>query len=121
MTTTTQSEVHTIDASGKRLGRLATEVATLLIGKHRTDVTRNVVSPVKVTVEHASKLLINEKKRLQTEYDWYSGYPDGRRVLSMQKLIARKGYAELVRKAVYGMLPSNKLRAVRMKKLTISE
>lgn len=117
----TTPETHTIDASGKRLGRIATEIATLLMGKHRTDAVRNVVAPVSVRVEHAAKLLIDERKRDQTEYDRYSGYPDGRKVLTMKQLIARKGYAELVRKAVYGMLPSNKLRAIRMKKLTISE
>ncbi|MBP9759790.1 MAG: uL13 family ribosomal protein [Candidatus Pacebacteria bacterium] len=117
----TTTEVHIIDATGKRLGRVATEVSALLMGKHRTDAVRHMVAPIKVTVEHVSKLLISEKKRLQKEYDRYTGYPDGRRILSMEKMIDRKGYAELMRKAVYGMLPSNKLRAVRMKKLTISE
>lgn len=117
----TTPELHTIDASGKRLGRVATEIATLLMGKHRTDAVRNVVAPVSVRVEHAGKLLIDERKRDQTEYDRYSGYPDGRKVLTMKQLIARKGYSELVRKAVYGMLPSNKLRPIRMKKLIISE
>jgi len=115
------TDTHTIDAAGKRLGRIATEAAHLLMGKHRTDVVRHQVLPVTVTIENASKLLIDEKKREQKEYDRYTGYPGGRRVLSMEKLIDKKGYREIVRKAVYGMLPSNKLRAVRMKQLTISE
>jgi large subunit ribosomal protein L13 len=114
-------EQHTIDASGKRLGRVATEVAHLLMGKHRTDVVRNETAPVRVTVEHARKLLIEEKKRQQKIYDRYTGHPGGRREISMQKLIESKGYSEVLRKAVYGMLPSNRLRAPRMKNLTISE
>jgi large subunit ribosomal protein L13 len=118
---TTKTEQHTIDARGKRLGRVATEAAHLLMGKHRTDAARNVVAPVTVTIENASKLLIDEKKRNQKKYDRYSGYPDGRSELTMTQLAEKKGYREVVRKAVYGMLPGNKLRAKRMKQLTISE
>ena len=118
---TTKTETFTIDAKGKRLGRVATEVAHILLGKHRTDAVRNIPAPVAVTITNASKLLIDEKKRQQKEYDRYTGYPGGRRVLSMEKLIDKKGYTEILRKAVYGMLPSNRLRAVRMKNLTISE
>jgi large subunit ribosomal protein L13 len=119
--TTTTTEAYTVDASGKRLGRVATEIAALLIGKNRTDVVRNVVPPVSVTVTNASKLLIDEKKRGQKGYEWYSGYPGGRRELSMEQLIERQGYTVVLRKAVYGMLPHNRLRAVRMKQLTIHE
>jgi large subunit ribosomal protein L13 len=112
---------HTIDATGKRLGRLSSEVSAFLIGKDRTDAVRNVVAPVKVHVTNVSKLFIDEKKRDQKEYDRYSGYPDGRHVLKMKQVIAKKGHKEIFRKAVYGMLPNNKLRAVRMKNLLISE
>ena len=119
MTTTTDK--RTIDARGKRLGRVATEVATILIGKDRTDVVRNVVPDVHVTVTNASKLLIDEKKREQKEYDRYSGYPGGRRTRTLEQVITQKGYAEVLRNAVYGMLPHNRLRAQRMKQLTISE
>jgi len=114
-------EQHTINASGKHLGRVATQVAMLLMGKHRTDAARHVVAPVSVTVEHASKLLLSERKRTQKMYERYSGYPGGRRTSSMQKVIEQKGYAELVRKAVYGMLPNNRLRAQRMKHLAVTE
>lgn len=121
MTMTEKIEQHIIDASGKRLGRVATEVASLLIGKHRTDTVRNVVPPVKVKVEHTGKLLINERKRKDTTYTRYSGYPGGLTTYTMQKLIDRKGYSEVLRKAVYGMLPSNRLRNKRMKNLTVTE
>jgi large subunit ribosomal protein L13 len=117
----THTDTHTIDATGKAIGRVASEVAHLLQGKHRTDVARNISHPTEVTVSNVSKLYITDKKRVQTEYDRYSGYPGGRKVLSMEKLIDRKGYSEVLRKAVYGMLPSNKLRPVRMKKLRITD
>ena len=114
-------ENHVIDASGKRLGRVASEVAVLLMGKHRTDVARNTVAPVRVKVEHAKKLMISERKRDGKTYVRYSVYPGGLTEFTMQKLIDQKGYSEVVRKAVYGMLPSNRLRAKCMKNLTISE
>lgn len=115
------TETHTIDASGKRLGRVASSIAALLAGKHRTDVARHKLSGVAVTVQNASKLLIDERKMEQKEYQSYSGYPGGLRRLSMKKLVEQKGYAEILRKAVYGMLPGNRLRAQRMKSLTIEE
>lgn len=115
------NQVHVIDASGKRLGRVATEAATILMGKHKSDAVRHTVAPVTVTVENVSKLLIPEAKRVGKLYRRHSGYPGGLREFSMQKLIEKKGYSEVFRKAVYGMLPNNRLRTKRMKNLTISE
>lgn len=116
-----KTEKYTIDAKGKRLGRVATEVATLLMGKHKSDVARNKVVPIEVVVENVSKLLLSEKKRNEKIYTRYTGYPGGLRKFSMQKLIDKKGYGEVFRKAVYGMLPSNRLRAERMKNLIVQE
>jgi large subunit ribosomal protein L13 len=116
-----QHETHTIDAAGKRLGRVATEAATLLMGKHRPDVTRHIPHPISVTIVNASKLLIDERKRGQKTYERYSGYPGGLHSLTLSQVVDRKGYGEIVRAAVYGMLPSNRLRAVRMKKLHVTE
>ncbi len=120
-TTNTSPEVHTLDAAGKRLGRIASEAAVLLMGKHKADVVKHVARPVQVKIEHVGRLHLEERKRKQTTYDRYSGYPDGRRELTMQQVIDKKGVGEIVRKAVYGMLPANKLRAKRMKMLIISE
>jgi len=116
-----KKEQHTIDANGKRLGRVATQVATLLMGKHKSDVVKNVALPIEVKVENVSKLLITEKKKNEKTYVRYTGYPGGLRKMSMQKLIEKKGYSEVFKKAVYGMLPSNRLRAQRMKNLIVSE
>jgi large subunit ribosomal protein L13 len=115
------TETFTIDAKGQRLGRVASSIAALLMGKHRTDVARHKLAGVAVTVKNASKLLISERKMTSKEYQRYSGYPGGLRTLSMEKLVEQKGYAEVLRKAVYGMLPGNRLRAQRMKSLTIEE
>lgn len=111
----------TIDAFGKKLGRVASEAASILIGKNRTDVTRNNVHDVSVTITNASKAAITEKKLEQKEYKTYTGYPGGLNTESLKQLVARKGYAEAFRLAVYNMIPSNKLRKQIMKNLTITE
>ena len=65
--------------------------------------------------------LISEKKLKDTKYVSYTGRPGGLREMNMERLVDKKGYSEVLRKAVYGMLPSNRLRAKRMKNLTVSE
>jgi len=112
---------HEIDAKGKRLGRVASEIAILLMGKDRADAVRNATAPVQVDVKNASKLHIDENKILQKVYLHYSGYPGGQKKETMRKVITDKGHAEVLRRAVYGMLPSNRLRSLRMKQLAISE
>ena len=68
---------YTIDAAGKRLGPVATEAATYLLGKDQPDFTKNVAAPVSVKVINVSKLDLSEKKK-QEIYQSYSGYPGGR-------------------------------------------
>ena len=117
----TDKKEYKIDATGKKLGRLATEIATVLMGKDTPSFTKNVVVDVKVIVDNPDKLNIPEKALTQKQYDRYSGYPGGRTVLSMAQVIEKKGVEEIIRKAVYGMLPANKLRKLRMKNLIISK
>ena len=112
---------YTINATDRPIGRVATEAATYLLGKDMPDFAKNVVAPVEVTIENAEKLKISEKKRSQKEYQRYSGYPGGQKIQSLQDLIDKKGYEEVLRKAIYGMLPSNRLRARRMKQLVFSK
>src|SRR3989338_6721138 len=104
---------YNIDAKGKKLGRVATEAANLLMGKTSPDFMKNVVADVKVNITNVSKL---DKK-----YERYTGHPGGFRQDTMAKVVEKKGYAEVVKLAVYGMLPANKLRAVIMKNLIITE
>lgn len=115
------SDTHTIDATGKKLGRVATEAATYLMDKHTTDFARHKEGSTKVVIENASKLSIDEKKLEQKIYDRYTGYPGGRRELKMEEVIEKKGYTEILSTAIRGMLPKNRLQAPRMKRLVIHE
>jgi large subunit ribosomal protein L13 len=112
---------HTIDATDKQLGRLASEVAALLIGKNKADFARNVLSGNTVTVNNAGKLRVSPKKMDEKFYKRYSGYPGGLKELSMAHVVEKKGYKEILNIAVKGMLPKNKLTNGMMKALTINE
>ncbi len=120
-TPTIEKTEHVIDAAGKRLGKVAVEAATVLQGKNRADFARHTVAPVHVTITNASKLDITDKKGKETIYQSYSGYPGGRSVETLAHLGGRLGYKEAVRRTVKGMLPKNKLQAVLMKQLTVTE
>lgn len=117
----THTTEYTIDARGKRVGRLASDIAMKLIGKDAAAYVPNKVADVTVTVSGVSNMDISDSKRNGEVYKRYSGYPSGQKVETMKKLIERKGYAEVLRQAVYGMLPNNKLRKERMKNLEINE
>ncbi|MCK5022102.1 MAG: 50S ribosomal protein L13 [Candidatus Pacebacteria bacterium] len=112
---------HNIDATGEKLGRLATRIAILLMGKNKADFKKNVVADVKVNISNASKLDISVKKMKEKEYSRYSGYPGGRKVEKMDKVIQKKGYNDVLTRAVRGMLPGNKLRPQMLKNLKITE
>jgi large subunit ribosomal protein L13 len=112
---------HKIDAKGKSLGRVATEVAVLLLGKNTAAVKKNAVAEVTVRVINASGLEITDKKKVQMTYHSHSGYPGSDRADKLKDVIAKKGYGEAVKRAVKGMLPGNTLRDKRMKNLTVEE
>lgn len=117
---TTETREYTIDAAGKRLGKVATEAARYLMGKDSPDFERHTTAAVLVTITNASKLDVTEKKREEI-YQSYSGYPSGRKVETLEHLGERLGYAEVVKRTVKGMLPKNKLQKVMMKNLSVSE
>ena len=112
---------HTIDAAGKTLGRVASEAAKFLIGKNLTSFAKNKVPEVSVEVTNAGRLRIDPKKLQNTPYRHYSGYPGGLKEESMKELAIRKGNSELVKIAIKGMLPKNKLQSLRMKLLKVNE
>ncbi|HYE23152.1 MAG TPA: 50S ribosomal protein L13 [Candidatus Paceibacterota bacterium] len=112
---------YTIDAKGMALGRVASDAAQALLGKKSPEYVQNKVLPVQVTITNASKIKIAEKKMGQKTYIHYTGYPGGLRETSMPMLIEKKGIEEVIRKAVDGMIPRNKLRKERMKRLTITD
>jgi len=110
---------HNINVKGKKLGRVASEAAMILMGKDMPDYTPNKVANVKVTIEGVSELAFTDKKLSDKEYQRYSGYPGGRKVFNMAHVVESHGAAEVLRKAVYGMLPANKLRKLIIKNLII--
>ncbi len=112
---------YTIDATGKKLGRVASEAAIYLLGKNQPVFVRNKVTGGTVEIVNASKVDVSEQKLLQKKYTRYSGYPGGLKTLSMRDVVEKKGYKEIFTMAVYGMLPSNKLRPKIMKNLSVKE
>ncbi len=117
MTDTTKQ--HEVNVSGQRLGRVASDIAMKLMGKDTPEYTPNKVANVKVTVEGVDKMELSDKKLGEKEYQRYSGYPGGRKVFTMADVVAQHGAAEVLRKAVRGMLPANKLRKECMKNMII--
>ncbi|PIT91404.1 50S ribosomal protein L13 [Candidatus Kaiserbacteria bacterium CG10_big_fil_rev_8_21_14_0_10_49_17] len=112
---------YEIDATGRKVGRLATEIAHILMGKNMPDFEKHVVADVEVTVTNVSKIDLPQRKADGKIYTRYTGFPGGLRKESAAKLAARRGHSELLKRAVYGMLPGNRLRKPRMKRLTITE
>lgn len=114
---------HTIDASGKTLGRVASVAARALLGKNEVEFTKNNIADVQVYITNAGKTKMTEKRMLETQHETYSGRPGGLKFKTNAKILAQKGkgVAELYRLAVYNMLPNNKLRPRMMKRLTITD
>lgn len=112
---------HTIDAQNKKLGRIASEAASLLMGKNRTDFVRNAIPEVKVKIVNTGKISVTNKKMEQKTYKNYSGFPGGLKERTMKKVVSDKGMKEAMRIAIRGMLPKNKLRDRMMKNLIINE
>lgn len=112
---------YIIDAQGKKLGRIASQIASLLMGKNRNDFVRNQIPNVSVKVTGVDKVSVTNKKMSEKFYKSYSGYPGGLKETSMKKKVADKGMKEALKIAVKGMLPKNKLRDRMMKNLIITE
>ncbi len=112
---------YTIDAKGKKLGRVASEAASLLMGKDTAAYERNVVADNKVEIINVAQADISDKKKEEVKYNSFSGFAGGLQQLTMKRVIEKQGVREIFWRAVYGMLPRNKLRAVMIKNLTISE
>lgn len=111
-----QRETHTINAEGRILGRLATEIAVLLRGKSKPDFAPNKEIGDIVIVENVSKLKVTGKKMDQKTYFRHSGYIGGVTEVPLKVLFARRP-GEVLKKAVWGMLPKNKLRQIQIKRL----
>lgn len=109
---------HHIDANGKTLGRLATQLAVYLMGKHKPTFTPNIDCGDFVVVTNASKIKVSGNKATEKIYFSHSGYAKGGKETSFEMLMA-KDPTKVIEKAVYRMLDDNKLRARRMKRLRV--
>lgn len=110
-----------IDAKGRALGRVASEAAKLLRGKDETGFRPYKLPEAGVKIINAGELKIDPKKRAEKIYLRYTGYPGGQRAATLNDVLVKKGPDEAIRRAVRGMLPPNRLRAVMLKRLKIEK
>ena len=113
---TIERKTHTIDASNKILGRLASRVANLLIGKVKRDYTPNIDAGDIVIIKNVEKMRFSGQKVVQKEHKWYSGYPGGLKRTKLGKMIVENPQ-KVLRLAVSRMLPKNRLQPERIKRL----
>lgn len=107
-----------VDATDKILGRMATKIAMVLMGKHKPTYTPHVDTGDFVVVLNADRVVTTGMKRQQKEYDRYSRYPGGRKVVTMERLMERHP-DRIVELAVRRMLPKNRLGEKMFKKLKV--
>lgn len=109
---------HLIDAEGQTLGKIASKITIILIGKDNAEYTPTQNWGDTVVVINAEKIKVTGKKMEDKKYIHYTGFPHGLRTESLESLLSRKP-TEVLRKAVSGMLPKNKLRKQRLANLYI--
>jgi len=111
-------EWHIVDASDKVLGKVATRIAGLLMGKHKPIFSRHLDTGDYVVVINAEKVRVTGNKAKQKLYYRHSGYPGGLRSISLERMLETHP-TRVIENAVKGMLPQNRLRAGMMKRLRI--
>ncbi len=113
----TKRTLHEIDATHQAPGRLATQIAILLMGKNKPEYSLHMDKGDKVVVINAGKILLTGKKLDQKDLKHHSMHPGGLKVIPIKKLLVEQP-EEIIRHAVEKMLPKNKLRPLRMLRLT---
>ena len=113
-----QRDWWVVDAEGKTLGRLATQIADALRGKRKPEYTPHVDTGDFVIVVNAAKIAVTGKKRTDKIYYRHSGYPGGIRSRTLNEMLDRRP-EEVIRKAVKGMLPRNRLAREQINKLKV--
>lgn len=115
---TAEHKWYVVDASGKTLGRLATEVASRLRGKHKPEYTPHVDTGDFIVVVNAEKVKVTGNKATDKVYEHYTGYPGGQKSITFDKLLA-KFPTRIIEKAVKGMLPKGPLGYAMYTKLKV--
>lgn len=111
-------KTYLVDAGGKTLGRLATRVASLLIGKGKVFIAPDQLCGDQVVVINAKEIHVTGKKRTDKMYKHYSGYPGGQKTYSFEELQAERP-EEIILRAVSRMLPKNKLGREMLRRLRV--
>jgi large subunit ribosomal protein L13 len=114
----TSHEWYIVDLNDKVLGRASTQIATLLMGKNRPDFTPNVDNGAGVIAINCDKIRVTGRKSDQKVYKRFSGYPGGQKVTSYEDM-KEKDPKYIIRHAVKGMLPKNKVGARMLKRLKL--
>lgn len=109
---------HIIDASGQKLGRLSSEVASILRGKHKPTYTPHMDTGDYVIIINAEKIELTGDKLHQKKYRYYTGYPGGLREIDYQTMLDKRP-EKAIEIAVKGMLPHNRLGRKMFKKLKV--
>lgn len=109
---------YVVDAEGKTLGRLASEIAHRLRGKHKAEYTPHVDTGDYIVVVNCEKVAVTGKKATDKMYHHHTGYPGGLKSFSFEKLIERAP-ERVLQRAVKGMLPRNPLGRAMFKKLKV--
>jgi len=117
---TIERKNHQIDATGIALGRLATQIAGLLMGKNKATFDRSRDEGDYVEVINGSQIKFTGKKLDQKKYIWHTTHPGGLRTKKVGQVFATNP-GEVLRHAVWGMLPKNKLRDRMIKRLKVSK
>ena len=115
---TRQRDWYVVDAEGKTLGRLATQIADALRGKRKPEYTPHIDTGDFVVVVNAEKIVVTGKKLQDKRYYRHSGYPGGLRSRTLAEMLDRQP-EEVIRKAVKGMLPRNRLARAQITKLKV--
>jgi large subunit ribosomal protein L13 len=113
-----QGKWYLIDARGQILGRLATQITQILLGKKNPDFVPYLDRGGGVVVINAKTVMVTGRKEKQKVYFRHTGYPGGLKEETLGKLRARRP-TEIIRRAVWGMMPHSKLGRQRMKKLRV--
>lgn len=112
---------YTIDAQGKKIGRIASQAAAALMGKNSVSFAKNIVTQGQVEVINVAKADVTAHKKNSDVYTTYTGFRGGLKSETLGELINRRGMSEVFRQAIYRMLPNNKLRDKRIQNLIIKE
>lgn len=114
-------KTYIVDAAGRTLGRVASEAASILLGKRSVNYAQNQVLPLEVKIVNAAKVRIPERRMNEKTYRWFTGQVGGLREITLPNLIEKKGIEHVIEKTVDGMIPRNKLRKERMKRLSVTK